>query len=393
MILDLIFLISGSIFSLIVCYLLFLALASIWPQKRISQEFLPTVKFAVVVPAHNETAVIRQTLIELNKINYPKELYDVFVIADNCEDNTAEISKQMGFKCYERHDALLTGKGHALEWIFERLLKDENHGAFVVIDADTIMDSEFLNVMNNKVMEGANAVQGYYDVLNPECSPMGSLSYLGFVVSRNLRYKGRTRLGWTTNLLGNGMCFTRNVIQKFGWCATSIVEDIEYEMILHLNNIRVVFEPDARIYAEIPETFKKAEVQRGRWDIGKFNVRNKYLFKLLREGIRRKDISYFDSALELLIPPFSLFVLLSIAGYFLFLVFNYDGFNLNALLWNFVIICLAIYTVSGLILAKARPRIYLNLFYAPYFILWRFWIIVRDIFKKKHRSWIKTDRK
>jgi cellulose synthase/poly-beta-1,6-N-acetylglucosamine synthase-like glycosyltransferase len=392
-VLDIIFLILGLLFLSVLFYLSFLALVSIWPEKQRSQEFSPTIKFAIVIPANNESRVIGQILNNLKQIDYPEDLFNIFVIADNCEDNTAEISRRTGATCWERYDPVLRGKGHVLQWAFKRLLQEGDHGAFVVVDADTLVDRNFLKAMNQRILEGAKAIQGYYDVLNPESSPMGSLSYLGFVISRNLRYKGRTKLGWTTNLLGNGMCFTREVIQRFGWCATSIVEDIEYEMILLLNDIRIVFAPEARIYAEIPDTFSKSKAQRGRWDIGKFEVRNRYLFKLIRKGLKNRDFSYFDSALELIIPPFSLFVILVLTCYFLFFVLDFHGLNLNFYLMTFLLSGLIAYTLSGLVLARASLKIYLSLVYAPYFLLWRFWILLQEIWHGKHSTWIKTVRK
>lgn len=390
---GIIFFILGICLLLVLFYLYFLAIVSVWPQKRKNQEYSLTIKFAIVIPAHNESPVIQRTLNSLKQVHYPENLYDIFVIADNCDDNTAEVVRKTGITCWERIDPTHHGKGHVLKWAFERLLKEGDHVAYIIIDADTLTDKAFLKAMNQKVMEGAKALQGYYDVLHPERSPMGSLSYLGFVLSRNFRFKGRTRIGWTSNLLGNGMCFTREVIQKFGWCATSIVEDIEYEMFLLMNGIKVVFVPEARIYAEIPDTFSKSKIQRGRWDTGKFEVRNKYLPKLICEGIRKKDFSYFDAAMELLIPPFSIFVILLLACASLFFVIDFKGPNFNFFIWTSVISSLMIYIMGGLLIARASFKIYLSLLYAPFFILWRFWLIIQETWYRKHKVWIKTERK
>lgn len=392
-VLDIIFLILGLFFLTALLYLFFLAIVSVLPERRRSNWLNPAIKFALVVPAHNESLVIKRSLDSLRQVDYPEHLYEVLVIADNCEDNTAEVVRNADITCWERTDYERRGKGHVLKWAFERLIKEGGHDAYAVIDADTIVDRNFLKAVNQRISEGAKAVQGYYDVLHPERSPMGSLSYLGFVLSRNLRYKGRTRLGWTTNLLGNGMCFTKEVIERFGWCATSIVEDIEYEMFLLMNGIKVVFAPEARIYAEIPDTFSKSKVQRGRWDTGKFEVRNKYLPKLIREGIRKKDFSYFDAAMELLIPPFSLFVIMVFTGFLLFLILDFHGLNMNFNIWTFVIVALSVYVVGGLLIAQPPLRLYLSLIYAPYFLLWRLWVVLGGIWHRNHRVWVKTERK
>jgi cellulose synthase/poly-beta-1,6-N-acetylglucosamine synthase-like glycosyltransferase len=388
MALDIIFFISGSLFLLVLLYLFFLAIVSCWPEKQKKDDFLPTIKFGVIIPAHNESKLIQQTLANISKVDYPQELYEVFVIADNCEDNTAEIARNAGVTCWERRDPTLTGmKGYALKWAFDRLLRQGDHEAYVIIDADTLMDSNFLKAINQRLCEGEKAVQGYYDVLNPERSPMESLSFLGFALNRMLRYKGRTRLGWTANLLGTGMCFRRKVIEQFGWDTTSFVEDIEYQMFLHLNGVRVAFAPEARVYVKMYNTFSSSTGQRRRWDVGKFAVRNKYLPKLLREGIRRRDLSYFDSALELIIPPFSIFVILTLACFFLFIIFDFQGPNLNFYIWISVISFLGMYILSGLMVARASLKMYLSLLYVPYFLLWRLWIVIHGAFRKNRQQW------
>ena len=271
--------------------------------------------------------------------------------------------------------------------------KFSDYGAFAIIDADTIVDAEFLRVMDSRITDGETAIQGYYDVINPEISPMASLSYFGFVISRNLRFKGRTRMRWSNNLLGNGMCFSRKVIDRFGWSATSIVEDIEYAVMLHLNGIKVSFAPEAKIFAEIPTTFKRSRIQRSRWDIGKFQMRNRFLIKLLKKAIELRDVSYLDTVMELLIPPFSLFVVMAFVLFGLFMATSYKGINALSVIWFSVIATLTIYVLTGLVMAKANRKTYKNLIHAPLFVLWRVKTIIWGYVFRVGRQWIKTERK
>ena len=157
--------------------------------------------------------------------------------------------------------------------------------------------------------------------------------------------------------------------------------------------MRVVFAPEARIYAEIPDTFNESKIQRGRWDVGKFEVRNRYLPKLIREGIRKRDLSYFDAALELLIPPFSLFVIMVLICFSLFLILNFQGLTLNFYVWASIVTGLGIYIMSGLMLAHTGLKVYINLLYAPYFLLWRVWVILQEAWNRNHRVWVKSERK
>ena len=387
MALDLLFIFFGIFILLIFVYLFFLAIVSLWPEKR--EELLPAkIKFGIIIPAHNEAELIGRTLERARAVNYPRELYEVIVVADNCDDNTEEIARQAGVTCWQRLDPVNRGKGNVLRWVFPRLLEYGNHGAYVVIDADTHMEKDFLQRINHHFCHGAKVVQGYSQVRHPEDSPMESLAFLGFALNRNLRYRGRSKLGWTSNLMGTGMCFLREVIQNHGWNTTSMVEDIEYEMMLHLCGIRVVFAYDARVNVKLHKSVDQSKGQRTRWDIGKFEVRNTYVPKLLKEGIRTRDVSYFDSAMELLLPPFSLLCVIIVASCCLFVLFGYRGINLNMYIWLAVFASLMLYVLIGLVTAKANGRVYRSLLYAPFFMFWRFWIVFLESFKRnKERQW------
>lgn len=377
MIIDLLFLVPGILFLLVFGYLYFLAAAALWPGKQ--QELSPPkLRFAIIIPAHNESALIGQTLEKLQAIDYPQELYEAIVVADNCTDNTEDIVRRAGVTCLLRKDTINRGKGNVLKWVFPRLLAQDTHEAYVIIDADSHLERDFLRRINHHLCNGTKVVQGYSQVRHPERSPMESLAFLGFALNRNLRYRGRSRLGWTSNLLGTGMCFSREVIEKYGWNTTSMVEDIEYAMMLHLQGVRVLFADKARLSVELHKSVDQSQEQRTRWDMGKFTVRNTYLPRLLKEGIRRRDISYFDSAMELVLPPFSLLCVLVLSCCGLFVLLGYHGKNLNYYLYLTVFLGLTLYIGCGLITAKAKSKVYWSLIHAPFFIVWRFGIVVAE---------------
>jgi len=382
----------GGLLALILVYLWSLALVSLLKPNVEMEKASLLNRFVILIPAHNESSVIERTLDSLEKINYRADKYIAIVVADNCTDNTAEIAMKKGVLCYERKEPKKRGKGFALQWILEKIT-DKEYDAVVIIDADTLVALDFLDIMNKYLCNGEKAIQGYYDALNPEESPMSSLSYLGFVLSRNLRYKGRSKLGWSGNLLGNGMCFSRDVLEKIEWDGTSIVEDIEYEMRLVLHGLRVVFVPEAKVYAEIPNSFAGSENQRSRWDLGKFQVRNKYITKLLREGIRQKKAIFFDCAMELLIPPYSLFCASVLISFICMTIFFTDSFGSLFFLWLCVLISLVLYSLLGLTLAKASIKVYRNLIYVPFFLAWRIITVIKGYFFGAKKEWIKTQRK
>ena len=395
-VIDFFFWVVGGLLIFAIAYLYFLAAVSLFtPRAGIpSQE--PTTRFTILIPAHNEAKIIKKTLESIRRVHYPPSLFNTLVIADNCTDKTAQIAQEFGIRCLERTDKKRQGKGFALEWTCERLKESqelEGYDAVVMIDADTILAPGFLNAIDSRIKEGEIAIQGYYDVINPEASPMASLSYLGFVLSRNFRYKGRTRLGWSSNLLGSGMCFSKEVIRRFGWTATSIVEDVEYAVMLNLNGIKVSFAPEARVYAEIPATFKEGKIQRSRWDIGKFQIRNRYVPRLLKEAIRKRDASYLDTAMELLIPPFSLFLILCFVFFGLFMAVSYDGISALSAVWFAIVLSISAYVLIGLVIAKAHWKTYANLIYAPFFLIWRIGTLLWGYVFNVGKQWLKTARK
>lgn len=387
MILYSIFIAVGLLFLLVFSYLFFLAAASIWPEKR-QKRLPPRTHFAIIIPAHNESDLIGKTIQKTKEIDYPGHLFEIIVVADNCEDDTEEIVRKSDVLCWRRNDPDNRGKGNVLRWVFPRLLEYGNHDAFVIIDADTHMAPDFLLEVNDFFCRGAKVVQGYSQARHPERSPMESLAFLGFALNRNLRYRGRTRLGWTTNLMGTGMCFSREVIQQHGWNTTTMVEDIEYEMHLHLNDIKVAFAYHARINVEIHKSVKQSKGQRTRWDMGKFEVRNRYLPQLIKKGIKDRDISYLDSSMELLLPPFSLFCFIVTACYVLYLLFGFNGIDVTFYIWTAVFLSLILYILSGLVTVKANIKVYCALLLAPLFIVWRAWIVLMELLKRnKQRQW------
>lgn len=395
-ILDGIFWVAGLLILAVMAYLWFLAVASFLPKKALARPTEPQTKFAVLIPAHNEAGVIRDTLKSMEGLKYPANLFEKLVIADNCTDDTAEIARSFQSTVLERNDLTRRGKGFALGWAFDELKRMGRFGefdAFVIVDADTLFDEKFLQAMDIRISGGEKAVQGYYDVIDPAGSPMASLSYLGFALNRNLKYVGRTKLGWSSNLLGNGMCFSAEVIERVGWRAVSIVEDMEYAVMLRLEGITVSFAPEALVYAAIPETFKGSRTQRSRWDIGRFQVRNRYIGRLVRSALRTRDIGYLDTAMELIIPPFSLFVFITLFLFGLFFASDTSGFVSLSRLWFTILLSLVAYIALGLITAKAGWRTYRNLVYAPFFIFWRVATIVWGYVHKIGGEWIKTERK
>ena len=122
-------------------------------------------KFMAILPAHNEEAVIANLVDSLMNQDYDKDLLDIYVIADNCTDNTAKIAKEHGAIVFERFDEAHKTKGYALNWFLQQKIKENaDYDAFFVFDADNIVDKDFTKNMNKKLCQGEEVVQGYRDI-------------------------------------------------------------------------------------------------------------------------------------------------------------------------------------------------------------------------------------
>lgn len=272
-------------------------------RKHKEKDYTANKKYALIVAAHNEEVVIGNLLDSMGKLNYPKELYDVFVIADNCTDKTAEISRAHGVKVFERNDKEKRGKGYALEWMFDKIFKmKEKYDAVAIFDADNLVSTEFLREINAKMNEGFKVVQGYLDSKNPEDSWIASSYSIAFWSQNRMFQLSRENLGLSNQIGGTGFAIDINILKKLGWGATCLTEDLEFSCKLILNNERVGWAHDAVIYDEKPLTLKQSWNQRKRWMQGFADVATRFFTRLVKKAIKDKDFRALDCALYVAQP-------------------------------------------------------------------------------------------
>ena len=353
-----------------------------------------THKFALVVSAHNEEVVIGNLVDSMKNINYPEESYGIFVIADNCTDNTAEIARQHGAQVYERFNDELKGKGYALDWMFEKIY-EMDYDAISVFDADNIVHPEYLNQMNKQFNKGYKAVQGYIDTKNPYDSWI-SLSYaISFwSINRTFQY-ARYTLGMCCQLCGTGFAVSTEVLKDIGWGATCLAEDMEFTMKLTLNNIKVGWAHDAIVYDEKPLTFSQSYKQRVRWMQGHADVLSRFFGKLIKKGVKEHNIIPIDCAFYLFQPVrlIALFyiTLMSFTQTFMPDMFFEFADVIPAFVWNTIVICQLLF-VPCTLLFEGRLNWKVIKGYIPYYFYSFTWfpISVVGIFKKNNKEWFHT---
>lgn len=292
----------SNIVFIISIYYLFISFFGLYRKKDVKSAE-PKKSFALLVAAHNEERVIEDIIHSLKILDYPKELYDIFVIADNCTDRTAAISRAAGALVYERFNKTKRGKGYALEWMFEKIFKlDRKYDSVVIFDADNLASKNFLREMNNKLCEGFKVVQGYLDSKNPHDTWITGSYSIAFWTSNRMFQLSRRNLGLSNQLGGTGFCIDTDTLKELGWGATCLTEDLEFTCKLVLNGHKVGWAHDAVVYDEKPLTLSQSWWQRKRWMQGFADVTSRYFFKLILKGIREFNFTAIDCALYSIQP-------------------------------------------------------------------------------------------
>src|SRR5436305_5664918 len=267
------------------------------------------INFGILIPAHNEEVLLGPLLKSLSTMTYPKDLYSVYVIADNCTDSTAQVARTAGgVQVYERFDQAKRSKGHALAWAFQQLKENQSiHDAYVIFDADSIIDSKFLQAMADELKQGKEALQGYYGVLNATESPSTILRWIALTLMNHMRPFGRSLLGFSTRLTGNGMCLSHDLLEHLPWCTYGHSEDYEYYLVLLQHGTKVHYVRKAIVHSHMPPTFADMRTQDIRWESG-LSLKIEQTLSLLRAGFRLRAFDCFEEIIVLLTPPLSFIV-------------------------------------------------------------------------------------
>lgn len=387
--------------SLLALYLVFLtasALVARLRERRAEPDRKKAdTRFSILIPAHNEEPVIGSCLDSLMGFDYPAHLSRVYVIADNCTDPTARIAASKGATVMERYDDEKRGKGYALDWALRRLLAEDDGwtDAVIVFDADTHADPQFLRYMDEKLRRGGMVMQGQYNLLNPFDNWRTGLLYSALLLHNRLRPLARQALGWTTLLKGNGMCFSRRVIERFGWNAYGLAEDIEYTTMLLDAGIRVESVPRAVLYAQAPQTTRQADSQRMRWEGGRFALARRDGLRLLRSAVKHRSLARLDWAMDLLTPPVGILVgvpVMMLALDIPLALLLGAPLGLVAWLWLASLTGAAIYVLGGLLVSGAHPKAYLYLLCTPLFLFWKLKVYATMLLGRGPRGWVRTER-
>lgn len=363
--------------------LLALTIASLFHRNPPTDTPFDQLRLAVVIPAHNERINIARTVKSVAATQDGVDA-EIVVIADNCDDDTAELASAAGARVLSRQDSERRGKGYALDYAFTTLAA-EGFDGFVVIDADSIVSDNFLPVFASCLAGGADAVQCRYTTLNVDASLRTRLMNVSLMAFNALRPRGRSAMGLSAGILGNGFALSTETLKAIPYTADSVVEDLEYHLLLVEHGRKVRFTDAAWVKADMPTGGSGSETQRARWEGGRFLMIGTQLPKLFGR-VLRGELRLLEPTLDLALLPLAFHVLLLLVTLALPVGFArvYAGFGL---------VLVVLHALVAIRIGGGQVRDLYALSIAPFYIIWKL-TILRLIGRSTARNanWIRTAR-
>lgn len=364
-------------------------------------------RFAFLIAAHNEQSVIGQLIESIKNQDYPKDLISIFVVADACTDNTAEIARKAGAYVYERNDLARKGKSWALNMGFNNILNEfgeDRFDAFLIFDADNLLDPRYVQEMNKVIDMGYLVATSYRNSKNFDASWISAAYGIWFIREARFLNNARMIAKASCAISGSGWAISNKLVKAMhGWDFHTLTEDIQLSTFCAAHGIRIGYAPGV-FYDEQPVTFKASWTQRMRWTKGFYEVFFSY-YKDLFRGIAQRRFASYD--MLMMIAPAMILTLVSTIVNAVYLVVGSISHGFFATSAEIAMCCgslvmtyLSIYITFMIlaaittilerkhIYAKKRWRIITNIFTFPLFMITYVPITVAALFKKV--EWVPT---
>lgn len=308
--------IIGALFFILYFYqLIYIIVPFIKKDKPHKEE--KTHRFAALISARNEEAVIATLVDSIHHQDYPQELIDIYVIADNCDDNTAKAASDAGAIVFERQDMEKVGKGYALDYALHKI--SDKHGedyydGYFVFDADNILDTNYISAMNRTFSDGHRIITSYRNSTNYGTNWITAGYALWYIRESKFLNHSRMLLNSGCAISGTGFLVSKDVIKRIGgWKYFLLTEDIEFSIANAMEGEKIAFCSDAILYDEQPQTFKQSWTQRLRWARGFLQVFAKYGRRLIGSIFKKNGRTCYDMTMTIL-PAIFITILIAIAN-------------------------------------------------------------------------------
>ena len=269
-------------------------------ERKASGEAADYHKFGIIITARDEENVIGCLLDSVNAQEYPEGLIKVYVVADNCIDDTAEIARGKGAVVFERNDLTKIGKGYALNFLFDKIREEDNCDAYVIFDADNLVSPDFMTEINKAYCKGFRVVLGYRNSKNYASNWISAGYSLWFL--RDSEYLNHPRMLMKTSCLvaGTGFLICKSIIEENnGWHFFSLTEDVEFTANMIIKGEKIGYCPTAMFYDEQPVEFRQSWVQRVRWTRGFYQVVWRHGKELVKGAVIKRNFACFDMLMSI----------------------------------------------------------------------------------------------
>ncbi|MHB1329967.1 MAG: glycosyltransferase family 2 protein, partial [Gemmatimonadales bacterium] len=364
-----------------------LAWTTIWrPKDRAKADHSSDLRFLILVPAHDEELLIEGTIRSVQQLRWPLSQVDLVVIADNCRDKTATISRTAGAKVLERTDPILRGKPRAIAWALEQT-DLSGYDAVVVLDADSRIDPGYCEAIAGTGEVRHRAFQGWIDLSNPTETAITRMASV-FSAARCLYMNEiKTRAGLSVPF-GNGLCIGAEVLKEHGWTAFSICEDWELYAIMVTVGRPVIGVPGARTYSQEAKSVDQSSSQRSRWAAGKMAVLLAYtrpLFATRKAGWRQK----LDAFAELTALGPVVHAAVAIGFAIVAWITKPPVWSLLAALALLSVLRLAVLSLMAIRHGPEPGKALLAFLYLPFYTIWRVGVQLKSFALVRDDKWVR----
>lgn len=287
----------GALFFLCYFYQIVFLFAAYLKQNKVMPDADPH-RIAVLIAARNEEKVIGNLIDTLNKQDYPREYFDIFLVADNCTDNTADVARSLGVTVYERHDTEHIGKGYVLDLMLKNIWRERGedaYDAFLVFDADNIVERNYLTEINKTFSQGFDVVSSYRNSTNYGDGWRAAGTGMWFLREARVLNNARMKVGMNTFIAGTGFLFSNRLAhEQGGWPYHTLTEDFEFTVNNAIRGTKTGYCETARFFDWQSSGMSQSWRQKLRWTKGGFQVMAKYRKELFLGLFSRKIFSCFD---------------------------------------------------------------------------------------------------
>ena len=351
--------------------------------------------FCILIPAKDESKVIRGPLDSIKNQTYKINMQNVYVIVEDIKDPTVNICKEYKCNYIVRKHLELKRKGYALDEAIKQIKKE--YDAYFIIDADNILDKDFFKYMSKVYQKGYDIGVGYRDNKNWSSNVISACSGLVFTIANNIN-KRKNKTNENITITGTGFYIKGNIIKEFGgYPFHEITEDYELTLYATVHKLTTCYEERAIFYDEQPTTLKASIKQRIRWIRGYFNARVNYLPQL-KEKIFDNQMNYGSVYKEIMWLRPILILALAFVIFYLAIIINQiymlikSTYDLSSLILGLIVIgitylVMMFFTIYQLISERKHIKVKNSLkvkiiLYNPIFLLTFIYCAIAAIVKK-----------